>query len=161
MEIKDKLKQRRIELSLTMADVANAVGVSEATVSRWESGNISDMKRNRIVALAKVLQISPTVIMGWDDENSQQINKATAFGYITPHEKKLIDAYRSKPQMQSAVDTLLGITEETSEERPTRTMKIAAYGGGVMEHEITATDEEIMQAIEESEDDQFIIKKQD
>lgn len=63
------MKQRRLELSLTMADVAKAVGVSEATVSRWESGNISDMRHSRIVALANVLKISPSVIMGWEDDN--------------------------------------------------------------------------------------------
>ena len=34
MEIKDILKNRRTELGLTQLDVANAVGVSEATVSR-------------------------------------------------------------------------------------------------------------------------------
>ncbi len=63
MEINEIIKQRRKELFLTMADVAKAVGVSEATVSRWEAGNISNMRRNRIAALAKVLQISPTVMI--------------------------------------------------------------------------------------------------
>lgn len=62
------LKARRNELELTLLDVAKAVGVSEATVSRWESGNIANMKRSRISLLAKVLQISPSVIMGWDEE---------------------------------------------------------------------------------------------
>lgn len=57
MADKINLKQRRIELGLTMKDVANAVGVSESTVSRWEAGNIVNMKRNRLVALANILQI--------------------------------------------------------------------------------------------------------
>ena len=34
MALKDDLKQRRIELNLTMAEVAKKVGVSEATISR-------------------------------------------------------------------------------------------------------------------------------
>lgn len=71
MEIKDILKNRRIELGLTQLDVAKAVGVSEATVSRWESGDIANMRRSRIAALAGVLQISPTIIMGWDEEEPQ------------------------------------------------------------------------------------------
>jgi len=37
LEIRDVLKKRRMELGLSMLDVANAVGVSEATISRWES----------------------------------------------------------------------------------------------------------------------------
>jgi len=67
-DIKNIIKNRRKELGLTMKEVAKAVGVSEATVSRWESGDIGDMKRSRIAALAKVLKISPNIIMGWKDE---------------------------------------------------------------------------------------------
>lgn len=76
MEIKDIIKTRRITLGITQAQLAAAVGVSEATVSRWESGDISNMKRSRIAALAKALQIPPSVIMGWDEE----IEKAEALG---------------------------------------------------------------------------------
>lgn len=76
MEIKDIIKTRRITLGITQAQLAAAVGVSEATVSRWESGDISNMKRSRIAALAKALKISPSVIMGWDEE----IEKAEDLG---------------------------------------------------------------------------------
>lgn len=67
MLVQDIIKNRRIELKLTMKEVADSVGVSEGTVSRWESGDISNMKRDKIFSLAKVLQISPLVILGWDD----------------------------------------------------------------------------------------------
>lgn len=66
MDIKDILKDRRLELQLTLEDVAKRVGVSPATISRWESGDIANMRRDRIAALAEALQISPAVIMGWD-----------------------------------------------------------------------------------------------
>ena len=46
------LTDRRKELELTMKQVAEAVGVSEGTVSRWESGAIANMKRDKIYALA-------------------------------------------------------------------------------------------------------------
>lgn len=65
-DMKSFLKDRRKELGLTMKDVAEFVGVSEATISRWESGDIENMKRNRIAKLSKALQISPAVLMGWD-----------------------------------------------------------------------------------------------
>ena len=65
-EIKTELKKRRKELGLTMKEVAELVGVSEATISRWESGNIANMRRDRITKLAQALRISPAVIMGWD-----------------------------------------------------------------------------------------------
>lgn len=67
MNVKDIIRNRRLELSLTMKEVAERVGVSEATVSRWESGDIENMRRDKIAALAKALQMPPAVIMGWDD----------------------------------------------------------------------------------------------
>jgi ORF020 len=60
MALKDDLKQRRIELNLTMAEVAKKVGVSEATISRWESGDIANMRRDKIVLLSKALKVSPS-----------------------------------------------------------------------------------------------------
>lgn len=77
MEIKDILSQRRKELNLTMKQVADKVGVSEGTISRWESGKIADMRRDKIMAYAQALNISPAVIMGWDDvapSSSVQMN---------------------------------------------------------------------------------------
>lgn len=46
-----------------MRQVAEAVGVSEATVSRWESGHIANMRRDRINNYAKILRVTPTFIM--------------------------------------------------------------------------------------------------
>lgn len=57
------LKDRRVELGLTQSDVARHVGVSEATVSRWESGDIASMKQNRIAALAEILRLEPAAII--------------------------------------------------------------------------------------------------
>jgi len=76
MSIKDLLKKRRLELNLTMADVAKIVGVSEGTISRWESGDIKNMRRDKIVLLAKAMQTTPAHIMEWDDT----INPATSDG---------------------------------------------------------------------------------
>lgn|GEM_PF-975932 len=51
------LKKRRKELGLTMREVADFVGVSEATVSRYENGGIKNMRRDRIEKYARVLKI--------------------------------------------------------------------------------------------------------
>ena len=49
--IRMALKNRRIEKGLTMKEVASKVGVSEGTISRWESGNIENMRRDKISKL--------------------------------------------------------------------------------------------------------------
>ena len=66
MNIKDIIKNQRSKLGLTMKEVAEKVGVSEGTISRWESGEIANMRRDKIMLLADALELSPAVIMGWD-----------------------------------------------------------------------------------------------
>lgn len=53
------LRDRRLRLGMTMKDVADRVGVSESAVSRWETGDVDNMKRDKILLLANALQISP------------------------------------------------------------------------------------------------------
>lgn len=72
MEIRDILRNRRLELHLTLKQIADAVGVSEGTVSRWESGDIDNMRRDKIAALSKVLSLDPRVIMGWEAVDDHQ-----------------------------------------------------------------------------------------
>lgn len=65
--VKDIIKSKRLELGMTMKELAEKVGVSEGTISRWESGEIANMRRNVIVSLAKALNITPAVLMGWSE----------------------------------------------------------------------------------------------
>ena len=67
MNIGKIIEERRKELNLTHEEIGNAVGVSKSTVKKWESGYISNMKRDKISLLAKVLQISPTKLIDDDD----------------------------------------------------------------------------------------------
>lgn len=66
MQIYEKLKKRRLDLGLTLEQVADHCGVNSSTVARWESGEIENMRRDKIEKYAQALQVSPAVIMGWD-----------------------------------------------------------------------------------------------
>lgn len=72
--IRTLIKEKRIEKKYTMKELAEKVGVSEATVSRWESGEISNMRRDGIMRLSEVLDIPPSVILGLQD-NTNKFNR--------------------------------------------------------------------------------------
>ena len=61
------MKAKRKELGLTLAQIAEKIGVTEATVQRWESGNIKSLRHERIAKLADILGVTPAVLMGWDE----------------------------------------------------------------------------------------------
>jgi transcriptional regulator with XRE-family HTH domain len=104
MDIKDELKSRRQELGLTLKDVSDEVGVSEGTISRWESGDIQNMRRDRIMAYAKALKISPAVVMGWPQKpRSRELQE---------DEEQLIEKYEQmtlegKRRLQERADEIL------------------------------------------------------
>lgn len=82
MDIKDRIKSNRIALGLTMKELSEKVGVSECTISRWESGDIENMRRDKIAALSQTLGISPLEILGFADpfqSASDQISTAANF----------------------------------------------------------------------------------
>ena len=66
-ELSSVLKRRRRELGLTLAQIADEMGVAEATVQRWESGNIKTVRHEKIGRLAEILKVSPAALMGWSD----------------------------------------------------------------------------------------------
>ena len=86
-----KLYARRKELSLTQKQIADYVGVTEATVSRWESGEIDNMRRDKIANLARVLKVSPLLIMGVTEEEVHTGSKKIV---NNTDETKLINSYR-------------------------------------------------------------------
>lgn len=61
------LKQRRKELGLTLAQIADLMGVAEATVQRWESGNIKSVRYEKLDRLAEILKVNPSALMGWEE----------------------------------------------------------------------------------------------
>lgn len=74
MEIKDIIRKRREELSLTYEQLGNLIGVGKSTVRKWETGMIENMRRDNIVSLAKALNISPSILMGLEDYDLEEKN---------------------------------------------------------------------------------------
>ena len=75
MRTNDLIMMRRLELDMTMKELAAKVGVSEGTISRWESGDIENMKRDKIAALVRALEVPPAVLMDWEEYDAERIKK--------------------------------------------------------------------------------------
>lgn len=68
MKVSELISTRRKELGLTMEELGKAVGVGKGTIHKWESGDISNMRRDRIALLAAALDISPVDLIDPQDE---------------------------------------------------------------------------------------------
>lgn len=66
MTFGEKIKALRLERGMTLEQVGDIVGVGKSTVRKWESGQIANMRRDKIALLAKALGVTPGYLMGWD-----------------------------------------------------------------------------------------------
>ena len=71
MEFNEKIKRLREDLGLTLEQVGNAVGVGKSTVRKWETGDIKNMRRDKIAKLAEALHTTPGYLMGWEMDSGE------------------------------------------------------------------------------------------
>ena len=60
------IREKRLEMGMTMKQLGQRVGVTAATVSRWESGEIATLKAKTIQQVADALHLSPLTFIGKD-----------------------------------------------------------------------------------------------
>lgn len=95
MDIGHIINQRRLILGLTLEEVGNAVGVSKSTVKKWEDGFISNMKRDKIAKLAKVLKISPVVLITGELEDDAKEHFADTLTVLPTNKVYMRPLYNS------------------------------------------------------------------
>ncbi len=64
------MKLRRKETGVPVEEIATALGVSIATVYRYENGEIEKVPGEALAPLAKVLHTTPAYLMGWDSNET-------------------------------------------------------------------------------------------
>lgn len=66
-KVGERIKSSRKRRGLTLKEVADYIGRTEATVQRYESGNIKNMDNEILYNIAKILRVQPQYLMGWTD----------------------------------------------------------------------------------------------
>lgn len=62
------IKARRLELGMSQEELAQKVGyTSRSTIARIERGDI-DLPQSKILDMAKALKVTPSYLMGWEEE---------------------------------------------------------------------------------------------
>ena len=99
-EIGDRIRKCREARQMSQKELAEKIDTTNSCVSNWERG------RNRpdadiLAKICTVLKVSPSELLDVhlsDDELNSQ-------------ERKVLQAYRQKPELQKAVNILLGVEE--------------------------------------------------
>ena len=100
-EIGGRIRLYRKQSGLTQEQLASKINVTKSRVSNWEQG-INRPDADILADICRALTVSPSDLL--------DVHLST--DELTDHERKVIRAYRSKPEIQQAVNILLGVEGE-------------------------------------------------
>lgn len=109
----NRLKQLRQELNKSMADVARELHIPYTTYVNYEK-EVREPNSETLIEFANYFSCSVDYLICRSD--NREIMTDVREIELTRHEKKLVVAYRNKPEMQPAIDKLLNINDDSSEE---------------------------------------------
>ena len=104
MEIGEYIKALRLAKGMTLEQVGDAVGVGKSTVRKWETGNIKNMGRDKIAALARALGTSPDAIINCGETDADPEPP------VSTEESALLERFRSLPPEKQRL--LLSLAQE-------------------------------------------------
>lgn len=130
-----RIKELREKTDVTLKDMAKIIGVSEATVQRYESGKIHELPYRVIEAYAEKFNVFPSYIMGWSDNpqqyslydmehnidfNSKRQSKVASPVISEPHYEVskmdyLVNCVKSDETIRHLVDVAMTCTEDDIE----------------------------------------------
>lgn len=94
--LNERIKNRRQQLGYTLLYIAEQLGVKEATVQRYESGDIKNIKHETVVSIAEILRCDPAYLMGWQDVPTSSTSLSADEAQLLNTYKILNDAGRQK-----------------------------------------------------------------
>ena len=96
MTIGDRIKSARMSKDFTLEYVGDRIGVTRATIQKYENGLIANIPSDKISALAIVLGVSPAYIMGWEEKEKAAPDQLQ----LTEGEKALLELFNQVPVEQ-------------------------------------------------------------
>ena len=84
MTVADRIKQRRVELDMTQDELAKKLGyTSRSSINKIEK-NAQNLPQSKINAIAKILNVTPSYLMGWEDKDGLPLHDKPASGVKIP-----------------------------------------------------------------------------
>lgn len=80
----DRIKFLRERYKLTQDEMAEKIGTTKQTIYKYEMGLITNIPSDKIEAMARLFDVSPSYLMGWEDEKDYDITNIKNIDSIFP-----------------------------------------------------------------------------
>ncbi len=146
MDTLHKILDLMWEKKISDAELCSKAHINKSAVTDWKKGKTKSYMRH-LPDIANALDTTVDYLLGKTDQNDlQAFSDSTNNFFVSEPEKNLILAYRARPDMQNAVNTLLGIKNVNSADKKIPVYR-AARSSDDHEDEMTYMSEERVQRI--------------
>jgi transcriptional regulator with XRE-family HTH domain len=64
----ETIRMLRMQRGITQEELGNILGVQKSAIRKYESGMVENIPRSSIKKMADFFNVSPSYLMGWDEE---------------------------------------------------------------------------------------------
>ncbi len=106
MTLGERIKEARLKKRMTQEELAKLLGYkSRSSINKIEVDG-RDVPRSMIVRFAEILDVTPSYLMGWDDESSVNLDNPDTLKFI-----KLFESL-SKDKQQLVIGIIEGFLDK-------------------------------------------------
>ena len=110
MKIGERIKYLREKNDMSQLELAERLNTTKQTISKYETGIVTNIPSDRLELLSKVLQCTPSYLMGWEELYDEITLSST--------EKQIIVEYRKADDVtKEMVRRVLHLDEKRDSER--------------------------------------------
>lgn len=112
---KDRLKELREDAGVSMQELADAIGVSNASICKWENG-VSEPKVSYLIKLATYFDCTVDYLVGnTSDYNATQVADLKPTPKINQKERQLLQTYRKlTPKLQELLQNTVAAWQKSN-----------------------------------------------
>lgn len=101
MDTRKRILSLMNQKQISYADLAKATGFSKSALQRYVTAETDKIPIDRVIAIAKALNVSPAYLMGWKEDEPQTVA-------VTEEEKQFLQLIRQlSPQGRAAAAQML------------------------------------------------------
>ena len=93
MSIGHRIRCAREQKQITLEEVAKRCETTKQTIFKYENNIVTNIPYDRIVLLSKALDVSPSYLFGWDEQDSSPSEPV-----LTEGELALLELFRRVPE---------------------------------------------------------------
>ena len=109
----ERIKALREQFGMTQDELAEKIGTTKQTVYKYEMGIITNVPSDKIEAMADLFGVSPSYLMGWDDQD-QTSGQQNGY-YIDPETVEKIHEIYEVPELRIIFDAKRDLSPEDLE----------------------------------------------